>query len=384
MRETSRAGAWLRRSSGVTSGYCQYIMTIPEANQLRKRRQKSTPIQRWTKMSALLNCAPPRDMSAASAPEERGRARRSERREFSATLPARAKVISGCQRPAEQGQREDEQERSNSDKAQDSAMPEQGIARGRIPAKENEGSRDGEPCQARRKPRVAADFGQKTIGRLARRYPPGKNWGNRGHQYEGQKFARYPALDLEIGLARGPRTAPNEVVPRQNAQNQGCPAVKRSFLVQPEPAAKQAPAMAAQQARQQKPAHQRIAEHRYREYEEARELKPVAGRRRAASGANRLLGRERFAATFAEKRVIQGSSHGAHGDLLLSYAARFVLLFAKGARWPQHLRDRCVQRKRRIAGSGLDSNSRSRFQKSPKLSLFSAAKALLAASFAIL
>src|SRR5579862_5995793 len=89
--------------------------------------------------------------------------------------------------------------------------------------------------------------------------------------------------------------------------------------------------MAVKQARQQKPAHQGIAEHGHREDEQAGELKPVPRGRRAAAGANRLLGRERFAATFAEKRVIQGSSHGAHRDLLLSYAARFVFLSASFA-----------------------------------------------------
>src|SRR6202043_1429918 len=98
-------------------------------------------------------------------------------------------------------------------------------------------------------------------------------------------------------------------------KNDGHPAIERYLLIQPEPDPKQPGAMPADQARQQKPGHQRVSYRGSQERGEACELQPVSYGRGAAADADQFLRRELLAATFAKEASFERGSDGAHGGL---------------------------------------------------------------------
>src|SRR5439155_5527219 len=80
----SSAGDRARRSAAETLGKSQYIIPMPDANQIRKNRQRATPSQRCTKTRARIGGYGKRCVQGRKAEGQEGRnsGRKAARRGF--------------------------------------------------------------------------------------------------------------------------------------------------------------------------------------------------------------------------------------------------------------------------------------------------------------
>src|SRR5689334_12922576 len=134
--------------------------------------------------------------------------------------------------PADDGHGHDERKKTDADDAESATATEKSFARLRVHAEQSRHHKHSGPGQDRRQAWIFVDGGEKIVGDLAGRKPRGNEGRDSGGQNQRQNLASDPALDPGAGAA------PDEVVPSEQGEGKGGPAVHGGFIVEPDPTVK--------------------------------------------------------------------------------------------------------------------------------------------------
>src|SRR5690348_5426565 len=200
--------------------------------------------------------------------------------------------------PADDGHGHDERKKADADNAESAAATEKSFARLRVHAAQSRHHKSSSPGKDRRQAGILIDGGKKIVGDLAGRKPRGNEGRDSGGQNERQNLASDPALDPGAGAA------PDEVVPSEEGEGEGRPAVHGGFIVEPDPTVEYDARAAGsiREAREDEEAQQGVASDGDEDGEQSEELEPVLTVSLAASRADRLPRQKLEPATVAKHR----------------------------------------------------------------------------------
>src|SRR5882724_1869827 len=139
--------------------------------------------------------------------------------------------ILGGQRPAYEGECEEQEERGQTDGAEDTAFAEECDAGFAVGAEKDDDESDGGPGKAGRQAGVMSDERHEILRRLPGGEPPGKNGSDTGNDDKAEKLSREPAFNF---LAR---LASDKIIPHKQADGDGSPSIDRCLVGKPQPCA---------------------------------------------------------------------------------------------------------------------------------------------------